>query len=174
SMLDDVLRLDPAGVYGRMDFETRDQYRRAAERISKRSQVAEEEVGRLAIELACSGSPGGVDREQTDHVGYYLLGDGLDLLEQRAGYRKPAILRYREAAARWAHLAYPGGIALTTLAILIGLSRWLQPEPQWWLALLIVPASQAAVAIVNGVLHVAIAPRKLPRLDFSEGVPDDC
>ena len=39
SILDRILRLDPAGVYDRMDFETRDQYRRAAERISKRSRV---------------------------------------------------------------------------------------------------------------------------------------
>ena len=42
------------------------------------------------------------------------------------------------------------------------------------LVLLIVPASQAAVAIVNGIVHACIAPRRLPRLDCSDGVPDDC
>ncbi len=174
SALDHVLRLDPAGVYSRMDFETRDQYRRAAERIAKRSGVTEEHVGRLAVELACAGSPGGIDREQTDHVGYFLLGPGVDLLERRAGYRPPAVLRCRHAIARWAEWLYPGSIALTTLAILMGLAEWLRPVPWWWLALLIVPVSQAAVAIVNGIVHASVAPRRLPRLDFSDGVPDDC
>ena len=174
SSLDGILHLDPAGIYGRMDFQTRDQYRRAAERISRHSRLSEEQVGRLAVELARAGAAGDVDREQTNHVGYHLLGRGVELLEQRAGYRPPVFLRCRTAVARWAHLVYPGAIALTTLAMVIGLALWLRPEPAWLLVLLIVPASQAAVALVNGIVHANITPRKLPRLDCSDGVPDDC
>jgi hypothetical protein len=175
SALDRVLRLDPADVYGRMDFETRDHYRKAAERISRRSAAAEDEVGRLAVELAGAGSPGTVDRDPTDHVGYYLLGGGVELLEQRAGYRPPAASLLCKWAARRVEPLYPFSIALTTIAILGVLTRMLRPEPWWaWLMLCIVPASQAAVAIVNRIVHAWVPPRRLPRLDFSEGVPGDC
>src|SRR5262249_46337431 len=39
---------------------------------------------------------------------------------------------------------------------------------------LILPAMQAAVAIVNRIVTASVLPRRLPRLDFSNGVPDDC
>lgn len=37
SVVEQTLRLDPAGTYGLMDFATRDSYRHAIERIAKRS-----------------------------------------------------------------------------------------------------------------------------------------
>jgi cyclic beta-1,2-glucan synthetase len=175
SALDEVLRLDPGGVYSRMDFETRDQYRRAAERISKRSAISEEEVGRLAIELAASGSPETIDREATDHLGYYLLGDGVELLEKRAGYRPAPSNRFSKWAGRRMDLLYPSGVVMTTLAILAVLGQVLHPTSSpWWLLLAAVPASQAAIAIVNGIVHALVGPRRLPRMDFSEGLPDAC
>jgi cyclic beta-1,2-glucan synthetase len=46
------LREDPAGVYERMDFATRDRYRHATEAIARKSHLAEGEVARRAVELA--------------------------------------------------------------------------------------------------------------------------
>src|SRR5688572_7648284 len=52
SVVEHASRADPAGVYVAMDFVTRDDYRHAVERISKRSRLSEEEVARKAVELA--------------------------------------------------------------------------------------------------------------------------
>ncbi|MEG1328225.1 MAG: cyclic beta 1-2 glucan synthetase, partial [Janthinobacterium sp.] len=41
SVVEQTLRLDPAGTYGLMDFATRDSYRHAIERIAKRSARSE-------------------------------------------------------------------------------------------------------------------------------------
>jgi hypothetical protein len=47
-----ILRSDPAGVYPRMDFRTRNEYRQAIERLARRSDHAEEAIAQTAIDLA--------------------------------------------------------------------------------------------------------------------------
>ena len=40
--------------------------------------------------------------------------------------------------------------------------------------LLLLPASQSAVEVMNYLTTALLHPRILPKLDFSEGIPDDC
>ncbi|OAI50209.1 cyclic beta 1-2 glucan synthetase [Planctomycetaceae bacterium SCGC AG-212-F19] len=52
SLLEQVLRGDPAGVYAAMDFATRDRYRHEVEELAKRSPLSENDVAHKAIQLA--------------------------------------------------------------------------------------------------------------------------
>jgi cyclic beta-1,2-glucan synthetase len=52
SRVERVLRLDPAGIYPKMDFETRDQYRCAVEELARGSGEPEVGVAQRAVELA--------------------------------------------------------------------------------------------------------------------------
>src|SRR4029077_2020287 len=52
SMVERVLREDPAGLYGVMEFATRDQYRHVTEKLAKASTLSEGEVARKAVALA--------------------------------------------------------------------------------------------------------------------------
>ena len=56
SRVEQILRKDPAQVYGRMDFETRDRYRKVVEQLASASGVPEEVVAQQAIDLAGSDS----------------------------------------------------------------------------------------------------------------------
>jgi len=56
SVVEHTLREDPVGVYGGMDFATRDRYRHATERIARKSGLGEREVARHAVELARSAA----------------------------------------------------------------------------------------------------------------------
>ncbi len=47
-----ILRAEPAGVYGRMDFATRDEYRHVVEAMARRRGIDEEEVARTAVSMA--------------------------------------------------------------------------------------------------------------------------
>ncbi len=87
SMVEQTLGEDPGGVYGRMDFATRDRYRHVVEKTAKRSPHSEIEVARKAIQLAHEGAArkGGDDRAA--HVGFYLIDKGLAQLERRAEVR---------------------------------------------------------------------------------------
>src|SRR5207253_8250253 len=52
SLIDPELAKDPAGVYSKMDFATRDRYRHVIERISKRTKKNEPEIARIALRMA--------------------------------------------------------------------------------------------------------------------------
>ena len=52
SVVERTLREDPGGVYGRMDFATRDRYRHVVEEIARRSGLAEERGGARGVQLA--------------------------------------------------------------------------------------------------------------------------
>jgi cyclic beta-1,2-glucan synthetase len=64
SVVERMLREDPGGTYGRMDFPTRDRYRHVVEKIARSSQLSEYEVARKAIQLARdrAASPAGQQR----------------------------------------------------------------------------------------------------------------
>src|SRR5205807_3950821 len=52
SLIDPLLGQDPAGVYSKMEFASRDRYRHVIERISKRTHKGEVEIARAAVDLA--------------------------------------------------------------------------------------------------------------------------
>ena len=52
SLVEEILRSDPAGVYPKMDFSTRDRYRHSVEFLARHSQLSEADVARRAIQLA--------------------------------------------------------------------------------------------------------------------------
>src|SRR4029453_4117462 len=87
SLVDPLLGEDPAGVYARMNFHTRDRYRHVIERIAKRTGADELEVARGALHLAAevhTKQPPGAMRA---HAGNYLVGDDVVRLEQVFRYR---------------------------------------------------------------------------------------
>ncbi len=48
SLIEPLLGKDPAGVYSRMEFASRDRYRHVIERISKRTRASELEIAEAA------------------------------------------------------------------------------------------------------------------------------
>ena len=98
SLVEQTLAGDPAGLYAKMDFATRDRYRHAVEGIARRSQLTEYDVALKAVQLAESQA-----REKPDdraaHVGYYLVDRGRPVLERLAEMRLSAGGRDRQAAA---------------------------------------------------------------------------
>ena len=70
SRLEHTLRLDPAGVYSRMDFDTRDMYRKEIESISFATGLEECELAETIIDLARSNpaAPHTIFQKQTANV----------------------------------------------------------------------------------------------------------
>src|SRR5215204_1002517 len=83
SLIEPLLGKDPAGVYARMEFASRDRYRHVIERISKRTRTNELEVAQAGVDLAAESKHEGAEK----HVGYYLIDNGLSLLETKFDYQ---------------------------------------------------------------------------------------
>ena len=99
SIVEQLLRLDPSGVYPKMDFDTRDRYRRAIEELSRGSDQAEEHVAQRAIEMATQAVRESAQDERCIHVGTYLIGEGRGEFARLIGCREAR--RFR--ALQWTY-----------------------------------------------------------------------
>ena len=179
SLVEQTLRQDPAQVYGKMDFATRDRYRHVVEKIAKSSHLSEGEVASKAIQLAQEGATdkGGDDRAA--HVGLYLIDKGLPRLERSAQMRLSISDAFHRMTDRCPLLLYQGAILLMT-AILTGplvRSAYVHGLDVRMLMLTgilsLVCANHLAVSLVNWLATLVVPPHPLPRMDFSGGIPPE-
>ena len=175
-----ILQADPQGSYAKMDSASREQYRSAVGEMAKHSAWTEHEIARRANELAMEAGAAAhanarIHARRT-HVGYYLAGPGRETLNRETGYRPPWTERVRAAMLRSPDYFYLIGIelgAIATIALLI----WLLDAKSaglWALALLLLPATECAVGLANLFVTTFLPPKRLPRLDFSKGIPESC
>ncbi|HWR35049.1 MAG TPA: glucoamylase family protein [Clostridia bacterium] len=176
SAVEQILREDIGGIYGRMDFATRDQYRHVVEKIAKHGGLSESEVARGAIQLARQNANTS-DSPRSAHVGFYLIDKGLPQLIKAADAHLPGNLR--TLSERSPLLLYLGGIVVLTSAIAaVLLVKAHHGGVHSWLFALtglvsVLCASHLAIALVNWLATLVATPHLLPRMDFSEGIPPE-
>lgn len=177
---DKILKTDPLGTYGRMDFESRDAYRAAVASVAAHCDYSEAEVAREAITLAREAQRlsrlSGRAKQRRTHVGYYLTGPGKEILKRRIGYRASLVEKFKQFATNSPDYFYFASVEIATLAlIVIALSALhAQPPALWPMLLLFLAIVECAVMVTNICVTSLLAPQKLPKLDFSKGIPDDC
>ncbi|HEY2456678.1 MAG TPA: glucoamylase family protein [Candidatus Acidoferrum sp.] len=179
SQIEAILRTDPAGAYSMMDHETRESYRAAIADFSVKSASTEAEVARRAVALAMPAENADVSmraKERRTHVGYYLVDAGKAALKTEIGYQRSLFTQARDFVLRWSDLFYLTSIEVLTFAVMALLITRVHVTALGILPviLLILPAVQCAIAAVNLIVTRLLPPRKLPKLDFSKGIPSDC
>ncbi|PWF47634.1 cyclic beta 1-2 glucan synthetase [Massilia glaciei] len=183
SPVEAVLRGDPSGTYGKMDFATRDNYRHVIEKLGRRCRCrcSEVEIAEQALALAQENrdlAGGGLDQRRR-HVGYYLVGAGLDQLERRlkpdfaAG---PAIAKTARSAPLTTYLGAIGVFtALFTASVVLHARDGGTGGALLWLVGILgaFGATQLAIALVNFMATQLTRPSPLARMDFKLGIPSD-
>jgi len=179
SLVNRVLARDPADAYLRMDFDSRDRYRKVVAELARHSQLRERQVAEEAVRMceqvrSVSGFSRAALRRM--HVGYYLVDGGRDALEKAVGYRAPLRTRVSRAILRYPTPYYLIGIELLTLVIVFGILYRVGIYAAAYAAVLFMalPATQAAADFMNNLTSFLLSPRVLPKMDFSDGIPDDC
>jgi cyclic beta-1,2-glucan synthetase len=172
SLLEAILRTDPAGVYARQDFTTRDRYRKAVEELARGARLSELDVGRILLQRASEGP------FPESHIGWHLLGAGRAPFEQDLGFRPTAAIGLRETLTAHPNSVFFGLLTLFTLILLFIPFAAIGFSVSGWMALviflvLLLPVSEVAVALTNFVVCHLLLPRVLPRLDFKEGIPPE-
>ncbi len=179
SLVERVLLRDPAGAHGRMDFLSRDRYRQAVEELAERTVDGQVRVALRAVESARQVAESEGSGARAAHVGHHLIGKGRADLEEDLAWRPAPARRLRRLVFAHATAVYLGAIALLTAAFAgagaayvrrEGASPWVQVAV---VLLLLVPASEVAIAAVQRLAARLSPPRRLPRLDLSAGIPDD-
>jgi cyclic beta-1,2-glucan synthetase len=178
-LVEHVLQRDPAGAYGRMDFLSRDRQRHAVEELAEPSGEAQVRVALRVVESARQAAASGSPADRAAHVGYHLIDDGRRDLEIDVAYRPRFANRVKRFVFAHATFLYLGPIAIITALLLMASAAyaWHEGASTRLLAtlvlLLLIPAADIAIALAQRVVAWAIPPRRLPRLDFSDRIPDD-
>ena len=178
SRVEALLRQDPAGIYSQMDFNTRDRCRRSIENLHRGSGLAEDLVAQRVLDLATRAPRDSAADLRPNHVGTYLIGERRGDLARMIGCREA--LRFR--ALRWTYRhhspVYFAGLgfftlALVSLLILMGLPGE-TPVVQLLIALLLLlPANQLSLEVLNYLVMRLLPPRTLPKMDYRvSGIPD--
>jgi cyclic beta-1,2-glucan synthetase len=160
SVVEGMLRQDPAGVYAAMDFESRDHYRHLVEDTAKRRKLPEEVVANEAVQKAKEAASKENSSSRMRHVGFYL------------GQCTPRRIQ---------RVLYGGSIALTA-GLMTAFLLWkthfsggisgLDTESGLTIGLLAAFCSiQLSINLVNWIATVALEPERLPRMDYSSGIP---
>src|SRR6056297_3637237 len=186
SLVEKILRLDPAKIYAEMDFKTRDAYRRVIERVSRRSSHSETDVAGQVLEMSEKADSYEAEGEVLlgdaptirRHVGYFLMGDGYTELDKKLGYRltfREKLNRLLEENTAW----YVMAVIVSTIALMTVL--WAVTGSMsnstlvaaLVLAVSLFPALDLSVSAVNRFFAFLLPPRMLPKLGYKDGVPDD-
>ncbi|HSL55546.1 MAG TPA: glucoamylase family protein [Pyrinomonadaceae bacterium] len=176
SLIERLLGNDPAGVYARMEFASRDRYRHVIERISKRTRTNELDIGQAVIDLAAHADE---NARAQRHVGYYLIDAGLPQLESKFNYQPRTVERFRRFLLRHCIGTYLGTLSVMTVLMMTLLLSFMYSYGAGWPLLIItaflglIPASDLAITVLNWDLTHFFPPRLLPRMDTSDGIPAD-
>lgn len=172
---DEILREDPVQMYQKMDFESRNYYRKQVELISKKLGVSQTSVARKAVECA-SKKLSGENNPKAEHVGYYLAGPG-----RRDFFRYLGSDRSGGRFHNHSLYTYLGPVFLITAVIVSGALTYVfrttgGGDP--WVFLfsglaVLIPASEISILIVNLAISRRIAPGFLPKLEFDKGIPEE-
>ncbi len=180
SLVEKILRTDPARLYSAMDFSTRDCYRHSVEFTARHGQLSEADVALRAIAMAAESAAQKGIEDRTSHVGFYLIDKGDAILARLANVQWPWRTFIERGIRRFPLTSYAGGIALVTLIATLGftLQAWKLEVNGWKLTLFalafVLCASQLAVSLVNWLITLSVKPRLLPRLDYSSGIASEC
>ncbi|MCZ6528789.1 MAG: glycosyl transferase, partial [Chloroflexi bacterium] len=179
SAVEQILRRDPDGVYGRMDFQTRDRYRNAIEVIAKKAGLAETRVAEEALTLAMGATADSTPLSPVRHVGYYLIDAERPSLLNRLGVQEMPRIR----ALQWVRTnhtsLYLGSLMLASLSVVAGLGllgmRLGIGTLELTLLILVslIPASQVASQLINFLVTRILPPWTLPKMSFGKrGIGD--
>lgn len=180
SQVEQILRTDPTKVYPKMDFASRDYYRRQVEKLSKEMGISEVQVARKALESAQEAMGEDDYDDRASHVGYYLVGNGRRYLDQKVGYEPSGVRRWYRYLRENPTAFFLGSIGLITAALEGALLYYgYHTIPEFPVLLLMVvaafiPSLSISTSIVNWIVSHTYSPCFLPKLELKEEIPDEC
>jgi len=174
-----ILKDDPSCIYCEMDFESRDKYRHEIEKISKHTKLPESYIAKKVIE--CCKESGDLENDTyKNHVGYYLIDNGLHELKEKIGYKNNGLQSLMNDVKKNKENFYIGSIVgfnALIMCVFIALSLLNDNDKVIWryiLAVIIifVPCSEIVISIFNWSVSVLSTPSFIPKMEFKQAIPE--
>lgn len=165
--VEELLKQDPAKVYSNMDNKTKEYYRNQIKEISKKTKISELYITRKIVELAQNKKP----ETKQYHIGYYLIDKGINELYDILQYKTSRQMEPKDKTR-----AYILGVTIFSILIALGMTSILKlPIICSIIAFILfyIPASEITIQLIQYILSKIIKPKLIPKLDFSQGIPEE-
>ncbi len=173
SVVEHILREDPANIYNKMDSVTRSRYCHMIELLAQNSAHSEQEIATITLKLSALAKDNIIHR----HVGFYLIGSGLQQLEKKIHRHRGLLEKIQLLLCAFPVFNYLGLIALISFGLsftilLNGLQQGITTIGFVTLIFAsILATSQLAIRLLDWCVTLIVKPQTLPKMDFSEHVP---
>lgn len=168
--VEEILRADPASVYDKMDYKTKEDYRNKIKEISKTTKISEMYIAKKLLELASNAEKG----TKQAHIGYYLMGENVNILYNKLQYNENKVMSKEKKTKM-----YICFICILTIIFSGIIARYYpQSSKNMWIKIisflmLLLPISELIIQITQYILSKIVKPKLIPKLDFYNGIPKE-
>ena len=167
--VEELLKKDPSNVYSKMDSKSKEYYRNKIKEISRKTKISEIYITRKLLDLANKSSIEENKEEKKNHIGYYLIDEGILELYKELKY-KPKINISIKTKAK----IYIIAIILFSTIISFLISAKLDIKNIFVFIisfiLFFIPATEIVNQVISYILSKIVKPKLIPKMDFLNGI----
>lgn len=178
----EILKKDPANIYEKMDYKTKNYYREVINQISKKTKISEVYIAKTILNLAeiskeyleqnkdkMSQNEYIIAKKKT-HIGYYLLIDKKTLYKELGTTVKQLTNEQKSKI-------YVASNFIIPLLLTMGITVCTYKITNLFLALIIgiltfIPITQIFMKILDYILLKVTPKTLIPKMDYIDGIPD--
>ena len=166
--VEEILKQDPSGTYPNMNYKTKEYYRNTIKEIANKTKISEIYIAKKGVELAEKANIG----EKANHIGYYLISDGIQSLYKALGLTKKDVKK--QTKERVNLYIYGTAIISVILSILLGILIYSYSKniilSTIEAVLIFIPITEIVIKIIQNILTKITKPKLIPKMDLSKGV----
>ena len=168
--VEEILKKDPAKVYSKMTYKTKEYYRNKIKELSKKSKISEIYITSKALEFANKNK----EDKKKSHIGYYIIDNGLTDLKKELNIKENCL-----SNQKLKEKLYIGAlIGLTSIFTLLATTLFIDTTKKLILSVLFlifsfIPISEIVIKFVQYILSKKVKPKLIPKLNFTEGIPKE-
>ena len=167
--VEELLKKDPSNVYSKMDSKSKEYYRNKIKEISRKTKISEIYITRKLLDLANKSSIEENKEEKKNHIGYYLIDEGILELYKELKY-KPKINISTKAKTK----IYIISIILLSIIISFFMASKLNVKNIYVsmisFILFFIPATEIVNQVISYILSKIVKPKLIPKMDFLNGI----
>ena len=163
--VEDLLRQDPANVYSKMDYKTKEYYRNKIKKISNKTKMSEIYITKKVLELSQKAKP-----ERKKHIGYFLIDRGESILNNELG------IKNKKRGLK--SVKYIASIYVVTAIFSLLFGVYTYYKTNLLVAIIttlfaVIPISEIYIQTLNYILGKIVKPKMLPKLALQNGIPEE-
>jgi cyclic beta-1,2-glucan synthetase len=172
---EEILKLDPSGIYKNMEEESKNYYRSVIEKKSKKTKISEVYIAEKIIELCkrYENSTNLADLKKS-HVGYYLIREGIYELDEVLELRPHKALDSRQKARLYIgfNILFPIYFCFLLYINLILLNC--KSSVSAIISILsYIPISEIYLRLQNYIMGKLKVPTLIPKMNYEEKIPEE-